>query len=510
MTTLTVSTRTAADLAVDVLVVGTVSGADGAALAPVPGLPRKAAVHLEAVLADLDATGNPGEVHRIVAVPGIKATSVVATGLGTIEHDTPPSADIVRDAVADAVRTVRTKRSVGVALPTPGLRHISAVADGAVAGCYAYDRHAPATGGPRRGGSATAGRATPGRRVVIISGVGQGAAVKEAVARASVAGAARDWARDLVNTPPNLLYPRSFADAVKKKAAASEAKVSVSVLDDKALARGGFGGIVGVGQGSARPPCIVTLSWSPPAPTASVALVGKGITFDSGGVNIKPVAGMATMKCDMAGAAAVAATVLAAAELGMPVAVTGYLCLAENMPSGTAQRPSDVVVMRNGTSVEIIDTDAEGRMVLGDGICLAGEKSPDLIIDIATLTGAQVVALGTRVAAVMANDEELRAGVLAAAELAGEPLWPMPLPEELRAKLDTPVADIAHKGDRDGGMLTAGLFLREFVRDGIRWAHLDIAGPAFNTDSPTGTIPKGGTGYGVTTLIEFLAAHARG
>ena len=217
---------------------------------------------------------------------------------------------------------------------------------------------------------------------------------------------------------------------------------------------------------------------------------------------------MVTMKCDMAGAAAVAATVLAAAELDLPVAVTGYLCLAENMPSGTAQRPSDVVIMRNGTSVEILDTDAEGRMVLGDGLCLASEKSPDWIVDIATLTGAQVVALGTDIAAVMANDDDFRARVVDAADAAGEGAWPMPLPVELRAKLDTPTADIAHKGDRDAGMLTAGLFLKEFVGEGIPWAHVDIAGPAFNAKEPKGHTPKGGTGFGVGTLLALVESSA--
>ena len=253
-----------------------------------------------------------------------------------------------------------------------------------------------------------------------------------------------------------------------------------------------------------NPPRIVTMSWAPASPVATVALVGKGITFDSGGLNIKPSTGMVTMKCDMAGAAAVAATVLAVAELGLPVAVTGYLCLAENMPSGSAQRPSDVVVMRDGTSVEILDTDAEGRMVLGDGLCLASEKSPDWVVDIATLTGAQVVALGTEIAGVMGNDDAFRDRVVDAAGTAGEGAWPMPLPVELRAKLDTPTADIAHKGDRDGGMLTAGLFLKEFVGEGIPWAHVDIAGPAFSTTGPKGHVPKGGTGFGVGTLLALV------
>ncbi len=507
MTSLSLTTRTPAEIAVEALVVGSVSTPDGPDLATGHGLPRKAVVHLQAVLSDLDATGRADEVLRVVAVPGVKATSVVLTGLGegtTTRPSYPHPA--LRRAAGVALRTVRGKKSVAVALPTPDVESLSAVADGAYAGCYVYDKGAPLTFG-RRGAAKGASSVGAGPRVVVVSGTGQGRAAKDAVSRAAVLGSARDWARDLVNTPPNLLYPQSFADNVKKRATASTAKLTVSVLDDKALGKGGFGGIVGVGQGSANPPRIVTMSWSPPDATGSVALVGKGITFDSGGLNIKPSSGMVTMKCDMAGAAAVAAAVLAAAELDLPVAVTGYLCLAENMPSGTAQRPSDVVVMRDGTSVEILDTDAEGRMVLGDGICLASEKSPDWIVDIATLTGAQVVALGTDIAGVMGNDDDFRGTVVAAADRAGEGAWPMPLPVELRAKLDTPTADIAHKGDRDGGMLTAGLFLKEFVGEGIPWAHVDIAGPAFNDKGAKGHHPKGGTGFGVGTLVSLVESH---
>ena len=312
-----------------------------------------------------------------------------------------------------------------------------------------------------------------------------------------------------MNTPPNVLFPQSFADEVRRRVSASSAKISLAVLDDKALVKGGFGGIVGVGQGSEHLPRIVTMTWNPPGAHSSVALVGKGITFDSGGLCIKPAASMLEMKSDMAGAAAVAATVLAAAELNLPVAVTGYLCLAENMPSGTAQRPSDVVTMRNGTSVEIIDTDAEGRMVLADGLALAAEKSPDAIIDIATLTGAQMIALGALISGVMGNDDDFRASVVGAGESAGEDAWPMPLPAQLRAKLDSQTADLAHKGDRDGGMLTAGLFLKEFVPDGTPWAHVDIAGPAFNSKAPHGFTPKGGTGYGVGLLLGLLESRAR-
>ena len=240
-------------------------------------------------------------------------------------------------------------------------------------------------------------------------------------------------------------------------------------MDEKALAKAGCGGIIGVGQGSVHPPRIVTMTYKPARATGRtphLALVGKGITFDSGGLCIKPATGMVTMKSDMAGAAAVAAAILVIAELGLPVDVTGYLCLAENMPSSLAQRPGDVVTMRGGKTVEIINTDAEGRLVLADGLVLAGEQKPDAIVDIATLTGAQVMALGMRTGGLMGNDDAFRDTVRAAADDAGEAMWPMPLPEELRAGLDSLVADLKHTGERHGGMLTAALFLREFVHRG--------------------------------------------
>ena len=234
------------------------------------------------------------------------------------------------------------------------------------------------------------------------------------------------------------------------------------MLDDKALAAGGYGGLIGVGQGSVRGPRLVKVSYSPSRPKVKVALVGKGITFDSGGISIKPAAGMEAMKSDMAGAAAVLHTVVAAARLELPVAVTGWLCLAENMPSGTAQRPSDVLTIRGGKTVEVLNTDAEGRLVMADGLVAAVEEKPDVVIDIATLTGAQLVALGHRVSAVMGTDD-VRGEVVAAAEASGEQFWPMPLPADLRAGLKSKVADLANIGDRFGGMLTAGIFLQEFV-----------------------------------------------
>jgi leucyl aminopeptidase len=499
VTTVNVSDRPAHDLKADALVLATVDNDGKAALAVGHGLPRGAATHVAAQVAALHVTGAADEVVTIAAVPGVTAPRVVLSGLGKgTARTTSFDHEVLRRAAGAATRSLRNAPKVVFAFPTTGAGSVAAVAEGAALGAYRYAGVRGPAAKPTKGVS-TVTVATPEARVK---------AVKAAATRAGILADAKAYARDLVNTPPNQLFPQSFADSVKARNTAASARVTIKVLDEAALEKGGFGGIVGVGQGSVNPPRMVTLTWNPPKAKASVALVGKGITFDSGGLNLKPAASMLTMKSDMAGAAAVAATVFAAAELGLPVKVTGYLCLAENMPSGTAQRPSDVVTMRNGTTVEILDTDAEGRMVLGDGICLAGEAKPDAIVDIATLTGAQMVALGGRVAGIMANDDTFRDRVRAAADGAGEAAWPMPLPTDLRSQLDSGVADLAHKGERWGGMLTAGLFLQEFVTEGTPWAHVDIAGPSYNEGSAWGYTPKGATGYGVGTLLSLVEGYA--
>jgi len=271
---------------------------------------------------------------------------------------------------------------------------------------------------------------------------------------------------------------------------------------------------VGVGMGSAHPPRIVTFRYDPPRATARLAFVGKGITFDSGGLCLKPPTSMIAMKNDMAGAAAVVAAGQAIADLGLPVAVSGWLCVAENMPSGTAQRPGDVVRMRDGQTVEVINTDAEGRLVLADGLCLASETQPDFIVDVATLTGAAIIALGRRTAAVLANDDEVQAQVCQAATQAGESVWPMPIVEEIRPDLKSTVADLKHTGDSVGGCMIGAAFLREFVGatdddEPIPWAHVDIAGPSYNDSKPYGYTPKGATGFGVRTLVALAEEVAR-
>lgn len=314
--------------------------------------------------------------------------------------------------------------------------------------------------------------------------------------------------RDLVSMPANDLYPQSFAAAAARLAKGTG--VSITVLDEKKLASGGFGGLIGVGKGSIRPPRLVKVEYKPAGAKQKLALVGKGITYDTGGLSLKPAASMLGMKYDMTGAATVLNAVLAIARLKLKVHATAYLCLAENMPSGTATRPGDVVKARNGKTIEVTNTDAEGRVVLADGLSLASESYPDIIIDVATLTGAQRVALGSRYAGIMGDDATV-AKLATAISTAGEFAWPMPLAEDLRPLIDSNLADLqnAKVGNTAGGMIIGGLFLREFVGNKkgssqqIAWAHLDIAGPADNEGAGYGFIPKGATGSYVRSLIQF-------
>jgi leucyl aminopeptidase len=285
--------------------------------------------------------------------------------------------------------------------------------------------------------------------------------------------------------------------------------VKVTVLDETQLTDLGCGGLLGVGSGSSSPPRLVELRYSPADPVAHVALVGKGITFDSGGLSIKPASGMETMKCDMAGAATVVQATLAVARLGLPVRVTAYACLAENMVSGSAMRPGDIVAIYGGRTVEVLNTDAEGRLVLADGLGRAVEQDPDVIIDVATLTGHMMQALGNRVGAIFGSDEVVSRLVEAGRE-SGEKHWRMPIPQDVVDRVrGSKLADLAqHDWIRWGGGLFAAAFLREFT-DGRPWAHLDVAGPAFNNASASGHLTPGGTGFALTTLVDYARALSR-
>jgi leucyl aminopeptidase len=307
--------------------------------------------------------------------------------------------------------------------------------------------------------------------------------------------------RELINTPANDLWPEKLAKHVKS--ALAKTKVEVEIWDEKKLEKEGCGGILSVGKGSARPPRLVILTYRGGG-SKHLGLVGKGITFDTGGLSLKPADSMVGMKYDMAGSATVFGAISAIAKLGLKVDVTAILAIAENMPSGTATRPGDVIRMRSGKTVEVINTDAEGRLVLGDGLNVMAEFKPDHIVDVATLTGAATIALGNRYAGVMGHGPAV-AAMLAAAESAQELLWEMPLPEELRTVLDSEIADMtnAKVGNRAGGMLVGGWFLSEFVAKEQSWAHLDIAGPANNDAAPYSVNPQGASGVMMRSLVEL-------
>ena len=480
-------------LQTDAVVVGITGSGDDLDVSSAAPLPEPTIEFLERSARSLRASAKAAKVTRVAGPAGLEAATVVLVGLG----DDEPSTMTLRRAAGAATRALAADSSAVIALPHRDAADLAAIALGAHSGLYTFTAHKTQRDGDDD---------QPADLEVTIVSTREDA--QDVVDRAEVLSRAVNWARDLVNTPPNVLYPQSFAEEVERVVGSSDAAITLRILDDADLAEGGYGGIVGVGQGSSRPPRIVAMDYAPDGAASKIALVGKGITFDTGGVCIKPANAMTTMKCDMGGAAAVAATVLAAAELALPVAVTGYLCLAENMPGSNAQRPGDVVTMRKGTTVEVINTDAEGRMVLADGMTMAVEDGAETIIDVATLTGAAMVALGPKVYAVMANDDGLSGDLLAAAKASDEPAWPLPLPEDLRSELDSTVADLKHKGDQWGGALTAGLFLKEFATtadgDPIPWAHLDIAGPAFNDGSASGDLPKGGTGVSVSSLVTWL------
>ncbi|AOW94741.1 leucyl aminopeptidase [Rhodococcus sp. WMMA185] len=476
---------------VDVLVIGLTSSSDG------PEIALGGDLIDESVLTDLldtliavGATGKAEETTRIPSPATLPVKSILAVGLGSAEK---LDAEQVRRSAGAASRTLG---GAGTASTTLSVLDLGAAAEGFALGAYRFTEFKSAK-------SAPGPEAQPVSRVELLVPAPRTKEAKNTLARSAAIAEAVATAREFVNTPPSHLFPAEFAN--RAKVLGTDAGLKVEILDEKALEKGGYGGILGVGKGSSRLPRLVRLSYSAKKRKApKVALVGKGVTFDTGGISIKPAAGMENMTSDMGGAAAVVATVVLAAKLGLPVDVTATVPMAENMPSGTAQRPGDVLTQYGGTTVEVINTDAEGRLILADAIVRACEDNPDYLIDTATLTGAQMVALGTRTPGVMGTDE-FRDRVAAISQEVGENAWAMPMPVELRSDLDSKVADLANvTNHRWGGMLSAALFLKEFVADGVQWAHIDVAGPAYNSSGPWGYTGKGGTGVPVRTMISVI------
>ncbi|GAT16886.1 leucyl aminopeptidase [Mycolicibacterium thermoresistibile] len=450
-------------------------------------LPDAAVGAIESALTAVGGTGAEGQVHRLV-IDSLPVASVLTIGMGSRRDEWP--ADVVRRAAGTAARSLD---KTAAAVTTLSAVDLEATVEGLIMGAYRFTEFRSDKTAPKDDGL---------RSVTVLTS--EADAAESAVRRATQVASAVAIARDFVNTPPSHLYPDEFAR--RAKALGESAGLTVEVLDEKALAEAGYGGIVGVGQGSSRPPRLVRLTHrgGDGENRKKVALVGKGITFDTGGISIKPAANMHHMTSDMSGAAAVIATMVLVAQQQLPIDVIATVPMAENMPSATAQRPGDVLTQYGGTTVEVLNTDAEGRLILADAIVRACEDEPDYLIETSTLTGAQTIALGARTPGVMGSDE-FRDRVAALSQRVGENGWAMPLPEELKEELKSTVADLANVGSsRYAGMLLAGAFLREFVADGVQWAHIDIAAPAYNTGSPWGYTPKGGTGVPTRTLFAVL------
>ncbi|MEI7991806.1 MAG: leucyl aminopeptidase [Actinomycetota bacterium] len=443
-------------------------------------------------LAELGFEGKPGQT---LVIPTASGATVIAIGVGARKDRTPAA---MRNAAAALARAAAKCSTLATSLADvdgeASRATAQAVAEGLVLASYRFTNHK--SDKPKGGLS----------RVVLLAGSASEATVRAGAQRGSLIAGAVTTARDLANTPPAYLTARHLAERAEEIAAANGLEIEVFGKDE--LERMGCGGMLGVNQGSVEPPRLVKLVYRPRNPSGHVALVGKGVMYDSGGISLKPSDGMhVMMKMDMSGAAAVLAAMSTLKALRCKTQVTGYLCCTDNLPSGSAFKLGDVLTFRNGKTAEIHNTDAEGRLVLADGLSLAVEDKPDAIVDIATLTGAVLSALGTRIAGVLGNDQKWVERVRAAGERVDELMWQLPLHREYRRLLDSNVADMKNVGGPYGGAITAALFLNEFVAD-VPWAHLDIAG-TMNSDSEDGWLSRGATAYGTRSLIELVTSFTR-
>lgn len=444
-------------------------------------------------LKDQEFKGGEGKTFSMLARGRLKAKRVLIIGLG--DKDAGPRLHRLLGVVAS--RSSQAKSSLAVIAPDMEADTLRCLSEGLITGTYKYTRYFTGDRKPKR----------ELKKIVVIGKGKVTPAAREAVVHGQAIGETVNLARDWVNCPPNDLTATVLANA-----AAEESKkvgIECKVLDKKAIEKLGMPLLLAVNRGSKEEPRFIHMTYAPKLERGAkkprkIVFVGKGLTFDSGGLCIKPADGMLTMKMDMGGAATTIATVLAAAKLGLPLEVHGIVASTDNMTGGDAYKPGDVYPSRDGKTVEIINTDAEGRLVLADALAYARDLEPDYLIDHATLTGACMVALGGFTAGLFSNDDGLRDAIRKASELSGESFWPLPLDESLRDQLKSQIADLKHTGSRYGGAITAALFLREFVGK-CAWAHLDIAGPAW-MDKDHGLHPQGGSGFGVTTAVELLRA----
>jgi leucyl aminopeptidase len=471
------------DISCDVLVVG--AYADGAALELSPtGIDADRALdgHLAEYLAGNGFKAKIGDVAVVPTLGRLAAAVVAVVGLG-------PKADLKPETVRRA-SGVAARHLAERAVIASTLHETVASDDGTRAGAEGF-----LLGGYRFTTYKSDPQTIKTQRILLPSGA------TRAIERGVISADATSLARDLTNEPSASLTPEMLAD--RARALAGVADLECTVLDEHELADKGFGAILGVGAGSAHPPRLIQLRYAPAQPTGKVVLIGKGVTFDSGGLSLKDAKNMEAMKTDKAGAAAVLGVMSSLSRLGVGVEVIGLVPATENMPGGRAIKPGDVVTHYGNKTTEVLNTDAEGRLILADALAFGCEQEPDAIVDVATLTGAIVVALGSKVTGLFSNNDALTEELRAAAESAGEYLWPMPLVEDYRSELESEVADAKNIGSRYGGSITAALFLSRFVTDELPWAHLDIAGAA-RAERDYDEIPKGGTGTATRTLIEWI------
>jgi leucyl aminopeptidase len=491
--TFTVSTDPPGSVAADVLVLPVFEGGEAG-----PGVREIRRLDLLGMYAAAGYSGKRGESLLVpnTGVDGLAASAVLLVGAGPKAEASP---DACRRTIGRVASQLAKRKRIATTLPQIAGRAfedaVQATVEGVLLGAYRFDRYKTSSNGDRQRLA----------NVTILGGARTDARVAKAAAqRGQVVAESQAWARDLVNTPALDLPPAELAK--QAQAMAKQVGLKAKVWTEAELQRGGFGGIIGVGQGSVRPPRMIELRYDGGGRAPAIGLTGKGIAFDSGGLSIKDATGMEHMKSDMGGAASILGTMRAVALLKPKVNVIAVIPSSENMPSGSAIRPGDVLTHRGGKTSEVLNTDAEGRLILADSLAYLVEQKPRVIIDTATLTGACMIALGEEVWGAMGTDRQLVRDVIAAGDQVGEPGWELPLYEPYRKLIDSEIADVKNVGKRYGGAITAGLFLREFVGD-VPWVHLDIAGPAF-TDRGGDYWGKGGTGVPVRTLVRYVLNQA--
>ena len=480
-----VITSTNPELPCDAIVVGAFTQ-DGAAVlaSPIPGLGEAAAEQVKEAMTDAGFKAPLGSVLLLPTFGMAPARAVAIAGLGKRSSATPEQ---VRKAAAGASRRLADRVEIASVLHSAVEGSEKAAAEGFMLGSYRFNKY----------------KSDPSQskiqRVSFID------ASEEELRRGSILAEATTLARDLINEPPVSLTPKVLAERAREIADVSG--LEFSEIGEQELADRGFGGIIGVARGSAEPPRLICLKYSPGGATQRVAIVGKAVTFDSGGLSLKAMQSMMDMKTDMSGGAAVIGTMSALPRLAPKVEVDAYVPTVENMPGGRSLRPGDVITQYGGRTTEVLNTDAEGRLILGDALALASEHHPEAIVDIATLTGSISIALGNKIAGLFSTNEGLSAELHDAAASCGESFWSMPLADEYAGELDSQIADCKNVGSRYGGAIIAALFLKAFVHGGIPWAHLDIAGVA-RSDKDYDEISKGGTGAGTRTLIRWVEGRA--